>query len=357
MTLPTLGSFPVPPTPSPTRSVVHEDAASGTRDMLGLFGQGRSGTTWLGCILDAHPEVTYRFEPHHKTPSLSKDSVAACLKLRDEDLSDSDLPSIRAELLKSNPYSDKPPFFEKAEGSLRMPGLRQMLCPIARQLAPFRPIYRRLFTPRGDTTLVFKLVAHERECRRLIVQTSLPIVYLVRHPCGVVNSVLKGQSRGLMPSGRRSIIRQLLLDNAPHLHERFANTLETMSPPQLEAVLWMFGVEWAYGVERRPRAGVHLLFYENLCRDPRAQVEPAFGLIGRELHDNVVAFIDASTSGEKRQFSELGIGRYFSVFRDPNKSMNAWRETMTSEDRRAVLDIVRDCAMFTWGVEEADWDH
>src|SRR6266542_3790548 len=33
------------------------------RRVMGIFGTGRSGTTWLGAILSSHPDVIYRFEP------------------------------------------------------------------------------------------------------------------------------------------------------------------------------------------------------------------------------------------------------------------------------------------------------
>ena len=45
------------------------------------------------------------------------------------------------------------------------------------------------------------------------------------------------------------------------------------------------------------------------------------------------------------------------VFRDPRKSMSRWKDTLTTADQKAVLDLVEDSPIFRWGVEEADWDH
>lgn len=328
-----------------------------TPNMLGVFSTGRSGSTWLGCLFDSHPDVTYRFEPHAKTRGLSPAATEAIARLADPGLSDSDLAVVRSGLLDSNPFSDKPPFFRKATGALRMDGLRQLLCPLARKVPAILPIYRGLFTPRIETTLVFKYVAHERQCRRAILQTSMRMVYLVRHPCGVIGSLLKGQAQGKMPSGRRTVIAQFLKDHATTLHDRHAQQLESMSPAQLEALLWRCSVEWAFGVDRSPRPDVHLAFYENLCRNTRDELLPMLRLAGLEMHPNVDAFIAASTGGERRQFSELGIGRYFSVFRDPRQSMSRWKTTLDASDQRAIMEIVADAPMFRWGIEEADWDH
>lgn len=330
-----------------------EDAA----DMLGVFSTGRSGSTWMGCLLDSHPDITYRFEPHAKSKGLSKSAADGIARLGSPDLADRDLDPIREGLLDSNPFSDKPPFFAKTRGALRMPGLRQLLCPAARRFELVRPIYRHLYTPRVDTALVFKLVAHERECARLIRQTSMSLVYLVRHPCGMVGSLLTGQARGKMPSGRRSVIADFLKDHAPMLHDRHGDRLAAMSAAEMEALLWRCSVEWAFGHARAPRTGVHLTFYENLCREPRQELTPIFEMMGRDLHPNVDRFISASTGGERRHWSEFGIGRYFSVFRDPRKSMSRWKDTLTTADQRAVLDLVEDSPIFRWGVEEADWDH
>ena len=160
--------------------------------MLGLFSAGRSGSTWLGCLLDSHPDVTYRFEPHAQVAGLFKDAKYANALLASDRLSDSDLVSIRRGLLHSNPFIDKPPFFHKRSGALRLPGLRQALCVTARKIPLARPLYRWLYTPTASTVLVFKHVAQEDACRRLINQTSMSLVYLARHPCGTVASLLRG---------------------------------------------------------------------------------------------------------------------------------------------------------------------
>jgi hypothetical protein len=34
--------------------------------IMGIFGTGRSGSSWLGSIIDSHPQVAYRFEPFHR---------------------------------------------------------------------------------------------------------------------------------------------------------------------------------------------------------------------------------------------------------------------------------------------------
>lgn len=321
----------------------------------GIFSTGRSGSTWLGALLGTHPHVAYRFEPHSRGPGLSRRTVEALEAIRDAEISDDRLGSIRAGLLISNPYSDKPPFSPRA-GAVRLERVRPWLWPLARKFSSLVPLWERLFTPRDCDTVLFKLVAHETLCRSLRQRTSMPIIYLARHPFGTISSLLEGQRKGLMPSGRASIISQFLLDNAPHLHARFGADLDRMGPHQHEALLWRWSTETSLDpTVESCSTTTHTAFYENLCRSTRDEIAGILSFLGLSLHPQVERFILESTRPSARGVREAGIDRYFSVFRNPSESMMKWQAVLTGTEQAEILEIVGDSPVFQQGIADAEW--
>ena len=338
---------------SPSRTI---HPMGGPAPIAGIFSTGRSGSTWLGALLGTHPDVAYRFEPTVRSPRLDRRTVEALQALRDPEISDERLDAARAGLLISNPYSDKPPFSSRAAGAVRLQGLRPYLWPLARRFPTLVPLWARMFTPRECRTVLFKLVAHERTCRSIRARTTMPIIYLARHPFGMISSLLEGQRTGMMPSGRASIISQFLVDNAPHLHERFAAGLDRMGPHQHEALLWRWSTETSLDptVESRSTT-THTVFYENLCRSTRDEIARILSLLGLSLDPQVERFIQASTTPAARGIREAGINRYFSVFRDPSESMTKWQSVLSHQEQREIMEVVNDSPVFQQGVAEAQW--
>jgi len=73
--------------------------------------------------------------------------------------------------------------------------------------------------------LVFKEVTFVKPLRTLVEKTSMPIVYLVRHPCATVMSDVTGQRNGKMPQDRQRRLGELLRQEAPELADRFADVV------------------------------------------------------------------------------------------------------------------------------------
>ena len=66
---------------------------------------------------------------------------------------------------------------------------------------------------------------------------------MVRHPCAVIHSVIEGQKKGLMVSGRRTVLESLLRNTAPHLFEQWKDKLKSLSIYQQETLMWLADVE------------------------------------------------------------------------------------------------------------------
>lgn len=324
-----------------------------------IFGTGRSGSTWLGALANSHPQLTYRFEPFHR--QRGRAPVAAARRLLEaSELSHDDLAAVAAVLREPTAKLDKPPFFRK-EGARPIDLTRPFVWPMAKKLDLVGKLYEGLYRPRSEGIVVFKEVDLNDLLLRLL-EAGAPIVYLVRHPCAVLASMKAGQAAGVMPSARRQIVLDHLRKHGSDaLRHAFEPRVESLSDLEAEALIWRIDVERVV-----PRVlahpGGHLVVYDALVDDPPGTASAMFAHfgLGASLPEQTTAFIDASTRGDdstwnRLRYGEVGIRRYFSVFRDPRASRDAWRERMGEDERARVLEIVGDSEVWTAQADAGVW--
>jgi len=327
------------------------------RRLGAIFGNGRSGTTWLGAIVSSHPEVAYRFEPFKRARHLGDAQQQTSHMLDSDRLEGLDADAIYDALIPAFADWEKPPFFPKSYRTRLSVG-RSLLWPPARRSALAHRLFCSLYTPLDRPFIVFKEVAYEDAYRAFVERTRVPLVYLVRHPCAIVNSLMRGQEKGLMGTGRQQIVDSYLENHAADLWQRFKDRIPTMGPHQKEALLWRANVESCFEVSDQ-RPGSIAVFYENLCRQPAEESARVLANFGLDIAPQVAAFIETSTAPEQRRSGrvrEIGINQYFSVFRDPKAAMNQWKEGLTAEQCEDVFELVRDSRVFEAGVRLAEWD-
>jgi hypothetical protein len=318
-----------------------------------IMGTGRSGSTWLGSIVDTHPEVAYRFEPLAR---LRDDREIAALRkqLTAERVDETLLERLHQRLLRADPLTSKPPFFPKASG--RTLG-RARLWPLARVFAPARGLFRAAYAALPGAALVLKEVGLNRLVLPL-VRAGVPTLHLVRHPCGFVASVLKGQAANLMPTGRRGVIRDLLRKHDPKLAERWDSRLDEATPARAEALLWRIEVEEAMRA-CEARENVRVVVYEALCRDPAAAAESAFAHFGLPRSERALALLEEMSAPNARARNARGerwLDDYFSVFRDSQESAHKWKRDLPASTIRDVLEAVADSDAFVRCAALGGWD-
>ncbi len=321
--------------------------------LYALFGTGRSGSTWLGSILDSHPGVTYRFEPFHRMGRESGAIRHAQQRIMAEDFGRDDLDLIYQSLRAAFPKISKPPFFPKQAG---FTWGREALWKVGR-VELLGHLYAALYSPPDRQPLIFKEVNLERMMDRLIQRTRIPIIYLLRHPCAFVSSVVRGQEQDLMSSNRLAILPDLLRDHAPHLTERYRDRIPHFDDYQKNALLWRIDVDEAWNIIQG-QPNVTLIVYENLCRDPLTWAKHAFAHFEIPFHEQTERFVRDSTRPEEDPDLRSDNARkddYFNVFRNPEVSMNKWKTRMSPEQQTAVLEIVEDSPAYRYGREHADW--
>lgn len=327
------------------------------RRLLAIFSTGRSGSTWLGSIVDSHPDVAYRFEPFARMRERSPRLAAVRDRLRAGDSGDAVLDDLYDALLPAHPLLSKPPFFAKSY-SMRLPVGRSLLWPVCRRWEGTAGAFSALYSPRGATPpIAFKEVSTTPVVRALGRASRLAVVNLIRHPCGVVWSQHRGQRRGIMSAERHHYLESKLHEHDEALAERFAPRLAQLPLEAQYALLWRIDVEGFLGAAG-DRPNVQVVFYERLCEAPEREAERIFRHFGLAMHDHTLEFLRESTgghSGMRHRRGEVGIDRYFSVFRNTSSTVWSWRNEMPAEMRAAVEEAVGDSPAFQMGQEVADW--
>ena len=315
-----------------------------------VFSTGRSGSTWLGAMIDTLPNVAYRFEPFHRKHS------RALKGLRDEItqgvFTDVDLSRLYDALLPASAMTDKAPFFKKSGSSTPF---RPSMWWLARAFKPLRPVYKRFYTPRNSPVVVFKEVSMERIMASLLARTTMPIVYLMRSPFATVASLLEGQERGIMPTGRQAVLAELLADHSPKLLDEFGDRIAAMGMVERNALLWRFDVETALDAIKGSGRG-HVVFYENLCRDAASEMRQVCDALGLDVTLELERWINRLyDDGAKAQSVRDTRNPYFSVFRDPRDQIDKWKKKLSRDEVNQIRGVVEPSPAFCRGVREAQW--
>jgi hypothetical protein len=322
-----------------------------------ILGFGRSGTTWLGSIINSHPDVAYRFEPFHRLKEHDPNTMVMFKQLAETSTAVEALPDLYKKLIVADPLTLKPPFFEK--NYIKENGIEKMWA-FSRAFRPGKLIYSMLYTPRNATpTLVVKEVCFEERMKGLLSNTNIPIVYLVRHPCGCIFSNAQGQQDGKMKSKRNKYLGGFMHAHAPELYERYGSDIEHMSVLENIAWFWRISLDLAFSAIQETGRG-KILTYEQLCDDPATHTKEILDYFGLYYHDETKKFINGLYSEYK---DDSGKGRkkdmmngYFTVYRDPSKQKDAWKAKISQDDRKTIERIVKDSPAFEYFAALGHWD-
>lgn len=297
-----------------------------TDDPILLLGAQRSGTSWLGKIFDSHPDVLYRHEPdHNQAPNPDvRATVASWAKARDQRT------------------ATKRPFFRKSWQSapafwLRN-GLTALLAAGSRLTVMGRTFARfnvpdfgrphRLAVKSIDFCDNVGAFARELPAARIIV--------ILRHPCGQVASVMRGNARGRF--GLREPGTDMPFQEAHTLEfaaERGLDDPTFQALPDAAKYAW----DWVRFNETalRPlhgQANARIVIYEELCANPRKVAREMLTFCGLDWNDQSEAFIERSSNDDRAT-------GYYAVFRNSIAAADRWRTTMSADDQEAVREVVR----------------
>ena len=305
-----------------------------------LFGMPRSGTTWLGKIFDSHPDTLYRHEPDSfgrlnfislaPPPELEPES-AEILRRFVKGLAQACDTKIAATL----------PVFPKSYLSPMQLGWNRLAVQIAKLEARVRgEAPARLWLPRRNTRaarVVWKSI--ESPARLGAISAAIPKArgaLIMRHPCGYIASVMRGGAQGRFTDPDSvgedlGLLDALAATTSAREHGVTLDYLRAATP--LQRLAWQWALANGKALAETAAAGrIMPLRYEDLCTEPLAVTERLFDWCELSWSEQTEAFLHASTHTHRK--------RYYSVYKDPARAANAWREELPESIQQEVMDTI-----------------
>jgi hypothetical protein len=160
-------------------------------------------------------------------------------------------------------------------------------------------------------------------------------VHILRHPCGYVSSVLRGEAQGRMGSNVAAsedygILELLLATEAARAHGLDLDGLRALHPVERLAWRWVLYNEKAMA-DTNGLAGCTQVRYEDLCARPLEGYRRLFAATELPWDGQTEVFVQRSTGSNS--------AGYYSVYRDPAQAARSWETQLAAEDIARVLRI------------------
>jgi hypothetical protein len=297
-----------------------------------ILGAPRSGTTWLAKIIDSHPDVLYRHEPDETLPGPEPLTAEALPALLDAWISDRSARTV-----------SKRPFFPKSFQSGWARGLRGLLTAAvsaaSRMPGPLAEL-GRIAVPdllgRSAPRVAIKSVRWSRGAA-LLAQTApaCRIVFILRHPCGQVASVMRGNRQQRFDLNTEGT--DMPFDEAAALTFAAAHGVDD---PTFQALPNAAKYAWSWRAFNEPayaalavQPNVHVVLYEALCAEPEAVSRRILRFTNLGWNAQTQEFVARSTMHQ-------GPAGYYSVVRDAAAAAESWRQKMSPREQEAVRSVV-----------------
>jgi len=305
----------------------------GEPELTFIFGSPRSGTTWLGKILDSHPGVRYLHEPEISVPpdlpQFAPDDGDHARLARARDL-------IRTweRTLSVRTTGTRPVFRKAGERASRHAarGLGVYAAKVLHRVWRLNEDVPRLPDPmpRGARMTVIKTVNLLGRAQLLMAAApTARCVYLVRHPAGQIASEL----RGIAKFGATSELTHSAIPHAP-LARRAGidlDALSRMSPTEILAWKWAAFNDAAHTALKADSRAV-ILRYEDLAADPEATARKLFTDLGLTWTSRVAGHIAASYTASEA-------ARHYAIKRNPDLAATRWTRELTADQIDTITGI------------------
>lgn len=303
-----------------------------------LIGLGRSGTTWIGKIFDSHPDTYYMHEPDNWCKKIPLPTITNPTTNIPDTLG-MYLDSLIE--IKNSQIVGKLPAFPKSYHGLFVNRIRTLNINLSKVAAKFSiriPIFNyNLKNKLSNSRLVWKSI---ESLGRLDYFTksseNIHIIHIIRHPCGFISSVLRGEKVGVFDSDCATsedfgVFDLLSKTEQAQAHGISLQTFKEMTSLERLAWKWVLVNEKAL-VEGKLHNQTMLLKYEDLCANPIEVAKQLFEYCGLNWNIQSENFLSKSTNTNKTQ--------YYSVFKDPKQAASKWKNELSPTDINTIMSIV-----------------
>jgi hypothetical protein len=320
-----------------------------------LFGMPRSGTTWLGKIFDSHPDTLYRHEPDTWQPPVGLPMIV--------DLAQAPAHCDRivryveeVQRMRADRVCAKQPIFPKAYASGLETQLYRAGAAVSKAAGRLGVTIPVLGAPRGVAGRSWRLVWKSIESlgRLGLLLECLPqaqAVQIMRHPCGYVSSVLRGEAARRFTHGGAAedfgVFAMLCETVQARRRGLSVAAFRAMRPVERLAWRWVLFNEKACE-ESAPSARHAVAIYEELCFEPQRMTEQLFEFVGLPMARQTIDFLECSTSTRRED--------YYSVFKDPLESAWRWQRALPAEEIERVLTVAAQSELGAVYTRAAPWN-
>lgn len=306
-----------------------------------VVGKGRSGTTWVGRLLDTFPHCLYKHEPFLH---LKRNAYTRWLNLDINDLTLQETRNRFSSVYRSCLHDvDMPPFFNKSFYNRNRIVLRALftLGKVSSLCRSIYETYGTLKVSETPTDVVIKEVnLHIRQIVKLDRILQPHWVLMIRTPYGNIASYLRGIRLGLFPGpceADKTSLRNAVESSEDVTLREWGPTLNELSTAGFEALRWRVEVEPILDyIAKHERS--YLLIYERFCVDPLSELAKLFVFLGWDMHTDTHAYLARTVS---KPLPTLGMRRtYYGTHRDPLEVANRWRKDLSPRDVEDISEVV-----------------
>jgi hypothetical protein len=305
-----------------------------------VFGMPRSGTTWIGKLFDSHPDTLYRHEPD----SVRKLTMPLFPEVEDAPRYRKELEQFVAALpgLRSPEVVGKLPLFPKNYQSAASLAAYRASVVAAKAASRIRRHFPCLYRPTGPVDgrapVVWKSI--ESPGRLGVCVKALPnarAIHLMRHPCGYIASVMRGEATRRFSGPKLSedglwLLKMLLDGPAAKTHGLSLSDIKKLTLEEQLAWRWVLMQEKMLA-DTADSERVLAVRYEDVCAEPLVMTRRMFEFAGLDWPAQTERFIRASTG--------VANADYYSVFKNPQASAGRWRSELAPPVVERVQEILR----------------
>jgi hypothetical protein len=305
-----------------------------------LMGLPRSGTTWIAKMFDSHPNTVYCHEA-------DRGVILRSMPLA-PDISEADALAPIAQTFADNLLKNTDPHVVGSQPQFH----KEYRTGIAAALHQLSTISAKGASAVGWKWPILPMVNYDKVPNlRVIWKSVISIgrvgvfvralknrhaIVLLRHPCGHVASLLRGEAEHKFPFPPSEDYRlfEILLNTRPARERKLTvDYLTSIHPAERLAWRWVIMYEKALqdiqGVE-----GCMSIRYEDVCARPELHAREMFEFCSLPWTSATSNFLKNSTASEKK--------KYYAVFKNPLKSAMRWQSDLSADDIDRIYRVVQE---------------